>query len=61
VTGRLVGIRVAEVFFDDRFSGQSTGYSGDMLAGVISTTLLIVVVVIAVIIGTIVWAIRKIL
>jgi hypothetical protein len=31
-----------------------------MLAGFISTTLLIVVVVIAVIIGTIVWAIRKI-
>jgi hypothetical protein len=32
-----------------------------MLAGFISTTLLIIVVVIAVIIGTIVWAIRKIL
>jgi hypothetical protein len=32
-----------------------------MLAGFISTTLLIVVVIIAVIIGTIVWAIRKIL
>jgi hypothetical protein len=31
-----------------------------MLAGFISTTLLIIVVVIAVIIGTIVWAIRKI-
>jgi hypothetical protein len=32
-----------------------------MLAGFISTTLLIIVVVVAVIIGTIVWAIRKIL
>lgn len=32
-----------------------------MLAGFISTTLLIIVVVIAVIIGTVVWAIRKIL
>lgn len=32
-----------------------------MLAGFISTTLLIIVVVIAVIIGTIVWAVRKIL
>jgi hypothetical protein len=32
-----------------------------MLAGFISTTLLIIVVIIAVIIGTIVWAIRKIL
>jgi hypothetical protein len=32
-----------------------------MLAGFISTTLLIVVVIVAVIIGTIVWAIRKIL
>ena len=31
-----------------------------MLAGFISTTLLIIVVVVAVIIGTIVWAIRKI-
>jgi hypothetical protein len=31
-----------------------------MLAGFISTTLLIIVVIIAVIIGTIVWAIRKI-
>ena len=35
--------------------------AGTMLAGFISTTLLIVVVIIAVIIGTIVWAIRKIL
>jgi hypothetical protein len=32
-----------------------------MLAGFISTTLLIIVVIIAVIIGTIVWALRKIL
>jgi hypothetical protein len=31
-----------------------------MLAGFISTTLLIIVVIIAVIIGTIVWLIRKI-
>jgi hypothetical protein len=41
-----------------------TGLAGietRMLAGFISTTLLIIVVVIAVIIGTVVWAIRKIL
>jgi len=31
-----------------------------MLAGIISTTLLVLVVVIAVIIGLVVWAIRKI-
>jgi hypothetical protein len=31
-----------------------------MLAGIISTTLLVIVVVIAVIIGLVVWAIRKI-
>jgi hypothetical protein len=36
------------------------GYMTEMLAGFISTTLLIIVVIIAVIIGTIVWALRKI-
>jgi hypothetical protein len=43
------------------FQEDEAGYRDDMLGGFISTTLLIVVVVIAVIIGTIVWAIRKIL
>ena len=42
------------------FQRAVVGYPGTMLAGFISTTLLIIVVIIAVIIGTIVWLIRKI-
>jgi hypothetical protein len=59
--GRAGGAAAPTVHSLGVFPLRTNGYAARMLAGFISTTLLIIVVIIAVIIGTIVWAIRKIL